>query len=264
MCFPGPFQNFAREVMQLFSIGLYRLNMDGTPVLDSDGNMIENYGSDDLLSYSRAWTGLEWPQYRANTDAISSRVDPMRVVAEWHDYFPKSDLLGGYIGDRNYPLCIDMPDKHFAKKGATYRLLGSRNRPELQEEPYTWQDEPLIKRLTLSESSPLYAKLCASETSGGPCTFPGKVVLDEDLEYTDDSHSELRVNSIRSVKVQGGEIPIYYEYVRQPCVEQTFYHNAKKVEDYTRGRRWNTNQYTAQSSMCADPRRDVASGKVLP
>lgn len=33
-----PDENFAREIMQLFSIGLYQLNTDGTKVLDEDGN----------------------------------------------------------------------------------------------------------------------------------------------------------------------------------------------------------------------------------
>jgi len=250
--------------MQLFSIGLFKLNMDGSEVLDGDGNVIENYDSGDLMSYSRAWTGLEWQHWRANTDALSSRVDPMRVVPQWHDYFPKSDLLGGYIGDRYYPLCIDLPDKHFTKAGAIYRLLGSRNLPEMIQDPRTWDDEPLLKRMTLAEDSPLYEKLCGGKNDDGSCKFPGKVVLQEDLVYdgTGD-YAELKVDSLRTVKVDTGNgLPIYYEYVRQACVEQTFYHNAKKVEDYTRGR-WHTSQMTAQSSMCADPRRDVASGKFL-
>lgn len=248
--------------MQLFSIGLFKLNMDGSEVLDGDGNVIENYDSGDLMSYSRAWTGLEWQHYRANTDALSSRVDPMRVVWQWHDFFPKSDLLGGYIGDRHYPLCIDLPDKHFTKAGATYRLLGSRSRPEMLEDPWWWEDRASLKRMELAEDSPLYEKLCGGKKADGSCNFKGKVVLDEDLVYSGTEYAELNVDSLRAVKVQFGEVPIYYEYVRQPCVEQTFYHNAKKVEDYTRGR-WHTSQMTAQSSMCADPRRDVASGKFL-
>ena len=62
---------------------------------------------------------------------------PMRV--DWHDLFPKSDLSGGYLGEKNYPLCIDLPDRHFLREGATFRLLGSRNRPELVEDPKWWE-----------------------------------------------------------------------------------------------------------------------------
>merc|ERR1712232_2406 len=63
-----PDENFAREIMQLFSIGLYKLNMDGTAMLDDNGEFIENYGNDDLMSFSRAWTGLERQQIRGNND----------------------------------------------------------------------------------------------------------------------------------------------------------------------------------------------------
>ncbi len=35
-----PDQNFAREIMQLFTIGLHKLNMDGTYILDASGNRI--------------------------------------------------------------------------------------------------------------------------------------------------------------------------------------------------------------------------------
>jgi cullin-associated NEDD8-dissociated protein 1 len=248
--------------MQLFSIGLTRLNMDGSEALDSEDRPIENYGSDDLMSYSRVWTGLNWHPERANTDAMSSRVDPMKFEGTWHDYFPKSDLSGGYLGERNYPLCLDLPDHHFLRKGATYRLLGSRSRPELLSDPSNWERDPLIRRMELEDTSPLYQTLCAEKD--GKCTYPGKIVLDENLIYDDAARNELAeygVESLRSVKLQGGQEAIYYEYVRPPCVEQTFYDNAKKVEDYTRGK-YSTENMVAQSSMCADPRSDGASGKL--
>ena len=52
-----PDENFAREIMQLFSIGLYQLNPDGSQVLTDNGHPVEAYTMDDILSYSRAWTG---------------------------------------------------------------------------------------------------------------------------------------------------------------------------------------------------------------
>lgn len=52
-----PDENFAREIMQLFSIGLYKLNSDGSQVLSENGYPQEAYTMDDIFSYSRAWTG---------------------------------------------------------------------------------------------------------------------------------------------------------------------------------------------------------------
>ena len=55
-----PDENFAREVMQLFSIGLYQLNQDGTPRLDPAENPIPTYGPDDISGLSKVFTGLGW------------------------------------------------------------------------------------------------------------------------------------------------------------------------------------------------------------
>lgn len=52
-----PDENYAREVMQLFSIGLYLLNPDGTLKLDAAGKPIESYGPDDVSQLARVFTG---------------------------------------------------------------------------------------------------------------------------------------------------------------------------------------------------------------
>lgn len=54
------------EIMQLFSIGLYHLNMDGTNVLLDNGKLAETYTIEDILSYSRAWTGFRLPWVRSS------------------------------------------------------------------------------------------------------------------------------------------------------------------------------------------------------
>lgn len=52
-----PDENFARELFQLFTTGLVKLNMDGTPVLDKYGNEIKTFNTKDIVSFGRAWTG---------------------------------------------------------------------------------------------------------------------------------------------------------------------------------------------------------------
>jgi len=54
-----PDENFAREVMQLFSIGLYQLNPDGTPVM-SAGQPVPTYGPSDIAGLARVFTGFSW------------------------------------------------------------------------------------------------------------------------------------------------------------------------------------------------------------
>jgi hypothetical protein len=120
-----------------------------------------------------------------------------------------------------------------------------------------WAFDPEIVRLELAPNSPLYAQLCADDGHG--CTFPGKVVLHENLVCAGDACNgkEYDSTTLRTVRVQNGAFPIYYEYVRSPCVEQAFFNNAKRVKDYVY---W-SDPKNVRNNMCADPRRDVAVGK---
>jgi len=56
----NPDENFAREIMQLFSIGLWQLNDDGTRRKDSNGRDIPTYGINDVMGLARVFTGLSW------------------------------------------------------------------------------------------------------------------------------------------------------------------------------------------------------------
>ena len=55
-----PDENFARELMQLFTIGLHELNADGTPKLAADGQPVETYGNADVMALARVFTGWSW------------------------------------------------------------------------------------------------------------------------------------------------------------------------------------------------------------
>ena len=54
-----PDENYAREVMQLFTIGLVELNPDGTPRLDGNGNKIDTYGASDISNLAQVFTGYD-------------------------------------------------------------------------------------------------------------------------------------------------------------------------------------------------------------
>jgi len=60
-----PNENYAREVLQLFSVGLARLNLDGTPVLDAQGKAVPTYGEETVAGFAKAFTG--WSFAGANT-----------------------------------------------------------------------------------------------------------------------------------------------------------------------------------------------------
>lgn len=55
-----PDENYAREVMQLFTIGLYQLNPDGSVKLDNTGQPIPTYSNDDVMGIAKVFTGFSW------------------------------------------------------------------------------------------------------------------------------------------------------------------------------------------------------------
>lgn len=53
-----PDENYAREIMQLFSIGLFQLNIDGSQKLDGNGDPIPTYDNNDIKELAKVFTGL--------------------------------------------------------------------------------------------------------------------------------------------------------------------------------------------------------------
>ena len=64
----APSENYAREMLQLFTMGPMQLNADGTPVLAGNGALVPNYGPDDIKGLSRALTGWTYAKNGGRTD----------------------------------------------------------------------------------------------------------------------------------------------------------------------------------------------------
>ncbi|MDX1665925.1 MAG: DUF1800 family protein [Saprospiraceae bacterium] len=99
-----PDENYAREVMQLFSIGLYLLNQDGTRVLDQNGEPIPTYTNVEIEEFAKVFTGYTWGDAeefgkRALND--DSYTLPMKMEDEWHEPGEKYLLNGFVVPDRN-------------------------------------------------------------------------------------------------------------------------------------------------------------------
>jgi uncharacterized protein (DUF1800 family) len=93
-----PDENYAREIMQLFSIGLLELNLDGTLQLDGSGDGIPTYDNDDITEMAKIFTGLSFaspfPDFHSG-DPVWDR--PMRMYAPFHEPGPKFLLRGRYV-----------------------------------------------------------------------------------------------------------------------------------------------------------------------
>lgn len=90
----SPNENFAREILQLFSIGTEVLNLDGTPQRDAQGNTIATYSQNDVNEFTRVFTGwnFELP-FRGGTTNFRDPMAPRGGTQ--HDTGPKT-LLNGF------------------------------------------------------------------------------------------------------------------------------------------------------------------------
>ena len=96
-----PDENFARELMQLFSIGLWKMNQDGSMVKDSSGDPIASYTQDDVEELAKVMTGYDikgnskfGKTNRGNGEEWAS---PMEFNSSHHEYASKT-FLGSNIG----------------------------------------------------------------------------------------------------------------------------------------------------------------------
>jgi uncharacterized protein (DUF1800 family) len=138
-----PNQNFAREVMQLFSIGPVMLNDDGSVQLDSSGSPIPSYTQDTVINLTRALTGWFAP-IEVNQADVGWGVDYSQPLsnAEWaHDLNAKL-LFGAVI----------LPPGQTTFQDRTMALDAIFNHPNVP--PFI--SHLMIQRLVTSNPSPAY------------------------------------------------------------------------------------------------------------
>jgi len=90
-----PDENYAREVMQLFSIGLVELNIDGTQKLDVNGQAIPTYDQAIIEGFAHVYTGWTFagaPSFRQARPTRFNQVIPMQLYPGFHDTGAKTLL----------------------------------------------------------------------------------------------------------------------------------------------------------------------------
>ncbi|MEY2926953.1 MAG: hypothetical protein RL367_1430 [Pseudomonadota bacterium] len=130
-----PDENYARELMQLFTIGLYQLNMDGSLVL-SGGNPVETYSQADVSGLARVWTGYTYGS--ADNSTPDRQRLPMLVNAAQHETgvktFLGTTIPAGTDGVASRKLALDTIFAHanvapFVSKQLIQHLVTSNPSP---------------------------------------------------------------------------------------------------------------------------------------
>ena len=145
-------ENYARELMQLFTIGINQLNQDGSLALDGSGNPIPNYTEAQVQAFARAYTG--WT-YATSTGGSPTKFPnttvnyfaPMAPVESEHDTTAKT-LLNGAVLSANQTAEDDL-------NGALANLFAHQN-----VGPFVCKQ--LIQHLVTSTPSPAYVSRIAA------------------------------------------------------------------------------------------------------
>jgi uncharacterized protein (DUF1800 family) len=95
----NPNENYAREVLQLFSIGVWNLNQDGSQVLDATGAPVPSYTQDTVEAFAHVFTGWTYPVLAgvpARTHNPTNYLGDMVAVDSNHDNTART-LLNGAV-----------------------------------------------------------------------------------------------------------------------------------------------------------------------
>lgn len=104
----NPNENYARELMQLFSVGLFRLNQDGT-LIYQNGEPVPTYTQEDVNNLTKVLTGWTFCNQAATCPNLVSgavnHIDPMRLNTNNHDLTAKTLLSYPGSTTTNIPAC---------------------------------------------------------------------------------------------------------------------------------------------------------------
>ena len=135
-----PDENFAREVMQLFTIGLVELNPDGTVKRDAAGNTIATYGQDEIEGFAHVFTGWHFAGKSHWWEWHYDSLTPMSAYNAFHDDGEKVLLNGtvlpaGQSAEQDLRQALDNLFHHpnvgpFISKQLIQRLVSSNPSPQ--------------------------------------------------------------------------------------------------------------------------------------
>ena len=150
-----PNENYAREVLQLFSIGTMELKSDGTPLLDALGKPIATYEQDEIEGFAHVFTGWTYPT--APGAAPRAGLNPryydgaMEQRSQYHDFNAKT-LLDGATAPANLTMSAD--------------LANAIDNIFMHPNVGPFISKQLIQKLVTSNPSPAYVKRVTAVFNG--------------------------------------------------------------------------------------------------
>lgn len=223
----NPNENYPRELLQLFTIGLYKLNPDGTLALDNLGNRIPTYDQDKIDQFTKVFTG--WSHCNNGTNAACQNavtgapnfIDPM-ILNFPNDHDQTMKILFDYPGAPNstIPACTNCTTNAnriiYANDSLDKTLDNIFYHPNVA--PFV--SKLMIQHLVTSDPSPAYVGRVAAAFNNNGAGVRGDmkavvraVLLDPEARgsrKTDPTYGKLReplqhlTNFLRTFNVRAG------------------------------------------------------------
>lgn len=194
-----PDENYARELMQLFTIGLFQLNQDGTQQLNGSSEPISTYTNEDITEFAKIFTGITYdfagdphvwwtPTFESGWLNSYTARSPMTMWESEHEPGSKT-LLNGYVVPAGQTGSQDVTD-------ALDHLFNHQN-----VGPFIGRQ--LIQRLVKSNPTPAYVSRVAAAFNNNGSGVRGDmkavikaILLDSEARstsfITDPQHGKLR------------------------------------------------------------------------
>lgn len=218
-----PDENYAREVMQLFTIGLDELNLNGTLKRDAQGNSIATYGQEEIEGFARVFTGWTYADNETFKRKNRNYIKPMKAFAEYHSNKQKV-LLNGQI----------IPQGYGPQESLNIALDNLFNHPNVA--PFITKQ--LIQRLITSNPTSQYVERVASVFNDNGQGVRGDLAAVIKAIYLDDEARHF------------GSVLAYQGKIKEPLIKVVqFWRNldAKSLDDEYRT--WNTFDRLGQGPM---------------
>lgn len=159
----APNENYGREIMQLFSVGVDTLNQDGTPVLDGQGNRIPTYDQSTITNLARVFTGWNITTTQVTVNGVPTTVPdyitPMVLVNNTNTYDTgQKTLLNGLV----LPACSNCTNSANFKTYKTNELNAAIDNLFNHQNTGPYLCTQLIHQLVTSNPSPPYVGRCSA------------------------------------------------------------------------------------------------------
>lgn len=155
-----PDENYAREVMQLFTIGLYQLNDDGTEKLDGTGQPIPTYSNTDVMGLAKVFTGFSWNVPGNTSDSAWSNCCIYVGPGFGEDLLPMQSYPNHHSTDEKDFLGVTIPAQSTGDPNGDLKIALDTlfNHPNLP----SFFSKQMIEHLVTSNPSPAYVSRVAA------------------------------------------------------------------------------------------------------